>query len=367
MVFALAGDVHRNSRALKQLKVFHQMGIEVDVLSMGRDRSAERHESFRIHYLPGTERTGARFFRHIHRVFTDAVAQLDSDIYHASDLYVLPAMVKAAKRSAAKVVFDARELYPYVASTVGRPWVSLFWNLFQDRYIKKADAVFTVSDSIADRLVESHGIPRPVVLFNVPEQQPFQQTDLLRQRTGIDTEEVIFLHQGQMRKDRGCEKLVQAMAGVSGAALVFLGNGPLKPNLTRLSDTLGLTNRVHFMDAVAPDVLLDYTASADIGVTLLEDTCLNHHYALPNKLFEYLMAGLPVLASNLPEIAGVVNGFEVGCVVNPEDEIQLIKTMQQMVDDAEARIRWKELIPTVFETFSWSKASERLELVYKSL
>ena len=116
-----------------------------------------------------------------------------------------------------------------------------------------------------------------------------------------------------------------------------------------------------------PRILLPVTASADVGITLLEDTCLNHRFALPNKLFEYLMAGRPVLASDLPEMRGVVEGFEVGCVVDPADREALVKTLQRMVDDREARRRWQKNAPRVFETFNWSSASQRMKMTYQDL
>jgi len=109
------------------------------------------------------------------------------------------------------------------------------------------------------------------------------------------------------------------------------------------------------------------TADADLGVTLLEDTCLNHRYALPNKLFEYLMAGVPVLASNLTEISKVVTRFNVGRVVQASDRNALVSSLQYCVDNAEVRDQWCANTSRVFADYSWSIASKRFTEVYQKL
>ena len=119
------------------------------------------------------------------------------------------------------------------------------------------------------------------------------------------------------------------MQYVRGAVLIFLGDGPLKESLVQEVQTLNVAERVLFLDPVPPDTLLETTASADIGVSLLEDTCLNHRYALPNKLFEYLMAGIPVLTSELPEMENVVLGSNVGRVVRPENPQEVAGALQE--------------------------------------
>ncbi len=364
VVFAMTGAAHRNSRALKQLRALDALGVQLEVLSYS---TAEELPVGQAQPVAAPKGGGFRFFWHLHRRYRAAVRQLPARVYHASDLYVLPAVVQAAKQHGARVVYDARELYPYVASTAGRPWVSLFWHILQGRYIRHADAVFTVNDSIADRLAEAHGITPPMVLHNVPAYQTVERTSRLRTILNLPPEPVLILHQGQMRKDRGCTLLVEAMQEVEGAVLAFLGGGPLKPELEKIVETLGLHDRVRFVPRVLPDVLLSYTASADIGVTLLEDTCLNHRLALPNKLFEYLMAGVPVLASDLPEIGNVVRSFEVGCVVDPADRAALVRVLQRMVDDEAARDQWRVNAPSVFETFNWARASHRLQKTYTRL
>ena len=357
ILFALTGDVRRNSRALRQLRALAAQGFTIEVLTLGSSSEDVNLEpGIRARVLPHPAGSGPLFFGRVHGQFTRE-AMIPASVYHASDLYALPAMHRAAGRFGGRLTYDARELYPHVAATTGRPWIRLFWQSVERRFIRHADAVFTVSDGIADRLAATYGIPRPYVLHNVPPRRPVTRTDRLRNMADIPSDSVIVLHQGQMRKDRGCTRLVEAMQWVERAVLVFLGDGPERASLQELANALGVQDRVSFFPAVPPDELLDVTASADIGVTLLEDTCLNHRLALPNKLFEYVMAGLPVLASDLPEIRHVVKLFDIGEVVDPTDARQLAAVLQGMVDSPELRANWSKNTPNVLRAYSWEQES----------
>ena len=213
----------------------------------------------------------------------------------------------------------------------------------------------------------SYNIDLPEVLFNVPIQQEPINSDVLRSELGIPAQKRIILHQGKMQKDRGCILLAAAMQHVERAVLVFLGDGPVAPRVQEEVERLGLGQRVLFRAPVPPAELHSYTCSADIGVTLLEDTCLNHRFALPNKLFEYLMAGLPVLASDLPESGGLVEDYGVGRTVNPELPVEIGRVLQEMINAPAKLNEWSEATHAVFETFNWENASQIIRRNFKNL
>ncbi|MDX1740766.1 MAG: glycosyltransferase [Rhodothermales bacterium] len=200
---------------------------------------------------------------------------------------------------------------------------------------------------------------RPTVVENVPPFREVAPSGKLRSAAGITDNHPIVLHQGHIKQGRGCEALVRAALTVPDTHFVFLGNGPLRPALQDLARSLDIQERVHFVDSVPPELLLDYTASATVGVTLLEDTCLNHHYALPNKLFEYLMAGVPVLASDLPEISRIVSDFRVGRLCQPGSTKDIGKNLREMLSKSEELADYRANSRQVFETINWQSASER--------
>jgi glycosyltransferase involved in cell wall biosynthesis len=115
------------------------------------------------------------------------------------------------------------------------------------------------------------------------------------------------------------------------------------------------------------DKLLPITATADVGLTMLEDICLNHRFALPNKLFEYLMAGLPVLGSDLPEISGVIHSFDVGLTVDPENRVNLVNALRRMVEREDERDEWAARSADVFNSFNWENSARNMVSHYALL
>ena len=368
VVFVITGDIRFNSRALKQLKLLSDEGYSVLAVGLGDEPlEYQLDEHVLIKLLRRPEGHGPAFFWRCHKLFNTLVSNEPASVYHASDLYNLPAVARAANKHQAKLVYDARERYPYVAAAVKRPWVRLFWEGIESHFIKKADAVFTVSQRIASHMAVSYNIELPEVLYNVPAFREREPSNLLREALCLPADKKIVLHQGKMQKDRGCLLLARAMRHVEGAVLVFLGDGPLKPAVRAAVTSLELEDRVKFKDAVPPAALHGYTCSADIGVTLLEDTCLNHRFALPNKLFEYLMAGLPVLASDLPEMGRIVDEYGVGRVVYPDKPEEIARVLQQMIDDPAQCKSWSAGAERVLETFNWEIASQIFRRIYKNL
>jgi glycosyltransferase involved in cell wall biosynthesis len=241
-----------------------------------------------------------------------------ADVVHAHDPDTLPAAAAIA-RGRALLLYDAHEL------TSGRTDVFL-WERWLDvrherRWIPEAACVVVVSQGIADIIRERHEV-EPLVIRNVPrplaDPAPYYQ---LRERADVPAEALLVLHQGQRAPDRGLTALVRAMSQLPTAHLVLLGSAVrgMDATLHRAAAAAGVRERLHFLPPVPSDRLLSVTAQADVGVTLLEDVSLNHRLALPNKLFEYLLAGLPVVASDLPEIRRVLKECEGGVVCDPRD------------------------------------------------
>ncbi len=366
-MFAIVGDVRTSSRALRQLRALAELGCRVDVLTFGPEPGPDAiADGVRLHALRRPSGHGPLFFWQAHRLFLRAALARPAAVYHASDLYVLPALAAAARRHRSKLVLDARELYPHVDATAGKPWARWVWTALERGYLPRTDAVLTVNDSIADRMAATYGIARPIVTHNVPERQEVARTDALRERLGIPASQQIVLYQGLIRAGRGLERLVDAMQDVPGTALVIIGDGPAKLTLQRhAAEALG--DRAHFLPHIPPDELLRLTASADLGVHVPEPITLSIHLALPNKLFEYLMAGLPVVVADIPEMRRVVEEFDVGLVVDPYDRDALAAALRRALSDEAARARWQANAPSVFQTFRPERDKERFHEVYRRL
>lgn len=364
VVFALVGDVRLSSRALRQLRALRAMDATVEILTLGPApdgpllaEGLPLGPGLRVQTLPTPSGSGPRFFWAAHRRFRAAAMRTPAALYLASDLYTLPGLADAARRWGGRVIFDSRELYAHLDSSAGRPWVRAVWTAIERRAIHRADAVFTVNKSIAERLARTYSIPLPLVLHNVPAQQSVPVTDRLRDACGIAPGRRIVLYQGLLREGRGLRQLITAMEALPEADLVMIGDGPMADALTLQAAVLG--PRAHFLGFIPPDQLLAYTAGADLGVLLIEPLTESLRLALPNKLFEYLMAGLPVLASPGPEMRRVVETYEVGLIADPDTPHALITALRHALTDETARARWRANMARALNAYAWEPDAVR--------
>ena len=227
-------------------------------------------------------------------------------------LSVLPVGLAIKHRTGARLIYDPHELETE-ANGLGR--VRRVAAKFVERALyPAADAVIVVGDDIADWYQGTYGGARPAVVLNCPPRCVVPRTTRLRDALGISPDSIIFLYQGVLGAGRGIELMLDAFQAIDDPrkVLVLMGMGPLEPFVaarTRNSASI----RLH--PAVPPQQLLAITASADVGLCLIEDTCLSYRLCVPNKLFEYLAAGIPPVVSNLPELARVVSRYQAGWVL----------------------------------------------------
>lgn len=238
------------------------------------------------------------------------------DLVQVHDLPALEAGAELAATWGVPLVYDAHELYPEQKSfsRVQRRICSKV----ESEQIIKADLVFAVNESIGEEMARRYRISKPVTLLNAIdpplEFDPEARYDLLREKLGLPAERRILLFQGGFAPHRNLENLMQAMAHVQTADvdLVMMGFGAFGDLLKEKAARLKLLgSRIHFLPAVPQSELLQHSASADMGIIPYPHVDLNSYYCTPNKLFEFIQAGLPILANDSPELNRFVqqNGF----------------------------------------------------------
>jgi glycogen synthase len=366
VLFALVGDVRLSSRALRQLRWLSDDGLTVEVLTFGPPAAGELAPGVGLSVLRRPRGGGPAFFWRAHRLFAAAARQRPARVFHASDLYTLPALSVAAERHGGRLLYDSRELFPFVDATAGRPWTQKAWSALERRYVRRAHAVITVNESIAERLAATYGIERPVVVHNVPSGVAAGGAAALREAPAPAGDRPVVLYQGLFREGRGLRHLITAMTEVPDAQLLLVGDGPLRAELEALARSL-LGSRARLLPFTPPDELRALTATADVGVCLLEPITESVRLALPNKLFEYLAAGVPVVVSDLPEMAAVVRRFDVGLVIPHDDATALTAALRQALEDEAARERWRANIPSVFRALDPEADRQRFLAVYRAL
>lgn len=283
------------------------------------------------------------------------------DAIHAHDVNVLPTAWLAARLRRVPLVYDAHEI------STDREGYRAFRGLvawLERRIMPGAAATITTTDTRARFFARAYGIPRPLVLQNRPRRADIPASERIRDTLGLSEPWPIVLYQGGLQPGRGLPRLVEAAAEVPNAYFVFIGGGRQEKELRALVDRLGLARRVRFIPTVALDELPAYTASADIGVQPIENTCLNHFSTDSNKLFEYVIAGLPIVASRLPEIARVVNQHDLGLLVPPGDTRALAKAIGRLVDNPDLRERFRDQARRASHTLHWEAQEAALVALY---
>ena len=375
IVFALSGDLNRNARALKQLRSLAAAGYEVQVLHPGgMAPDVPLPASVKAKKVDIPAGSGPTWFKAVNEVFRQHMMGFRPSVFHASDLYVLSAARAASHQTGAYLTYDAREYYPHVAGTKGKPWARWWWARTERKNIRHADAVFTVSDSIADALKTDYGIPRPLLVHNAPDiddsgglQSAENGTPIKDIRTLISAGDApVMVHLGQMKPGRGGAQLIAAMKSVPDAHLVFLGFGSESEVLREMASKSPHSDHIHFLDPVPPDEVRRVIASADIGITMLEDICLNHRYALPNKLFDYIHAGLPVLGSDLDEVRRIIRRYDIGMTTDATDPEKIARVMSTMLHGPDKET-WKANTRRAAETFRWESASQNFLGAFRAL
>ncbi len=232
---------------------------------------------------------------------------------HSIALLPLGAILKYLYK--AKLVYDTHELETETNGSKGiRKKISKF---LEKVLIKYADITFVVSENIANWYEGEYNMQRPVVILNAPNLFKQKKTNYFRESLGIKENSIIVLYQGGLLKGRGIDLLLETfkLRENDKVVIVFMGYGELENAVKYASSKY---NNIFFHEAVMPNNVLDYTSSADIGISFIENTCLSYYYCMPNKLFEYAMVGLPVIISNMKEMRETVEKYNMGTVVEEE-------------------------------------------------
>ena len=301
-----------------------------------------------------------------------AIAPESPDLIHAMGLMGLPVGIALRDRLGGALLYDARDLYVDAGNLARLP--SPFRRLagaIERRWARSADRVVTVNEALADLLRDRLGCARPLVVLNASPLRPDgPRPGRFHDALTLPAETPIVLYQGGFSPGRGIPELIDAMAEVPGVHLVLLGYGRLEEVLRgRVAARPDLAGRVSLLPAVAPGELLDWVASADVVAIPIQGETLNHRLATPNKLFEALAAGVPVVASDLPGMAPIVRELDAGVLIDPTRPASIAAGIRALLDpppDARAATR-SRIRAAAAERYDWPSQFDRLLAEYARL
>jgi glycosyltransferase involved in cell wall biosynthesis len=261
------------------------------------------------------------------------------------------------------LVYDSHEYFTEVPELVNRKAVQGIWKRIERWIFPKLKDVITVNESIASLYEKEYGI-KPVVVRNIsPFREGVKKTD--RSTFGLPEDKSVLILQGSgINIHRGAEEMVEAMEFVDNAILLIVGGGDVIETLKVMTDKMGLNDKVIFMPKQPYDQLFNLTRISDIGLTLDKDTNINYRFSLPNKLFDYIQARVPVLASPLPELMKVITTYEIGDFIPSHDPMEIAKKVNEILANQQLMAKWKKNINFAASQLNWEIEEQQLKKVY---
>lgn len=324
------GPLRTDGRVRREAGALAHEGFNVTVVDIERERvllAEEELDGIRVRHVvsPRWSRPGKRVWRLLNvatkfLACTLAVLRTQADVYHAHDLNALPSCYLAAKLRRKPLIYDAHEMPLYELDRWRWRWLSLLLKQLGSRIFRGCAGMITVSPPIAEEIRRRHHIMDIAIVRNVPVYQLAKKNDRLRQYFDFGSATRIALYQGNLQMDRGLDYLVHAAKFLAPEmVIVLMGKaiGNVQAELTDLIAREGVADRVKILPPVPYEELLAWTASADVGLIIYQpELSLNVQMCLPNKLFEYLMAGLPVLATRLDAVAEILTTYQAGQIIS---------------------------------------------------
>jgi glycosyltransferase involved in cell wall biosynthesis len=306
--------------------------------------------------------------RRIKTLFEEELRRLEPDIIHAHDLVTLPVGSIVAHSVRARLIYDSHELEVHrnVRNAFLDKWLRYG---IERKHIRSCDAVVTVCDSIADHLAGAYKIRRPIVVMNAPDceaRRPCKRD--LRSVLGLESETPLAVYVGRITIGRGIEQIVTCLQHLPRFHLALIGavNLPTLNAARGVAKLLGVAERLHVLNPVAPDEVVSFISTADVSIVPVQNVCLSYYYSLPNKLLESAMARLPVVVSNFPELKRFVEISGGGVVMDEKEPHDIARALQEAYDHrVRLRLdahRWHR----VEDIYGWPRQKDALKALYAS-
>jgi glycosyltransferase involved in cell wall biosynthesis len=289
-----------------------------------------------------------------------------ADVFHVHDLRMLVVAYLLRRRFSCKIVYDSHELWSGTKE-IGRFSVDSWAQPFLEKsLISCTGVVLTVGDMIADRIKDSYKVARPTVLYNAPKITTFGRNNLIRETLGLPENTKIILHTGNMSPDRGLDKAVKALSILDEKFhLVCMGTDcSCFDRLMSLAKSLGVSGRLHHLLPVPHSEVSKWASSADVGLLTIENNCENKYLCMPNKLFEYMFAGLPIISTDLPELRRVIREYNIGEVI-PPSYVDLVFAILKVSEIP--RKTYQEGLSRAINYFKWEEQEKKLLEAYNKL
>jgi glycosyltransferase involved in cell wall biosynthesis len=360
--FSVTNDLVSDQRVHRIISSLVKAGATVTLVGRKLRESLPLEErNYRTFRMRLLFRKGFLFYASFNfRLFLFLLFRRKIDILVANDLDTLPANYLVSKLRGIPLVYDSHEYFTEVPELIGREKVRSFWLRVEKWIIPNLTFAYTVSQPIADIYKTTYGVNFEVI-HNYP---------LIKKEAGFfqlpfdKGGDKLLIYQGSVNMGRGLELLIDVTGEMDNIKFVIAGDGDIRESLEKKVKDRNLGHKIFLIGKIPFQQLQSLTMQADGGVSLEEDLGLNYRYAMPNKLFDYIQAGIPVLVSSLPEMKKVVEKYKIGMIAENREKEQIRDMLKDLLFNVEKRASWKEGLVRAAKELCWEKEESRLLEIY---
>jgi glycosyltransferase involved in cell wall biosynthesis len=359
----VSSDLATDNRVHRTCTLLQELGFKVFLL--GRIKASSPvmpNRSYNVSRLRLIIEKGPLFYAMLNlRLFLKLSIKKFEYVF-ANDLDTLPAAYLISKIKRKPLLYDSHELFTEVPELSNRPKIQKIWLKIEKMLVPKLSEMITVNQSIASIFEEKYKLPVSVVR-NVPKR--IQKLNAhTKNELGLSEDQFMLIIQGSgLNVQRGIEEAVLAMQWISNAVLFLVGDGDVIPAVKKLVQENKLTDKVRFIARLPYAELMRYTAAADLGLALDKPLSLNYQLALPNKVFDYIQAGTPILASELTEIKKLILTYDCGKVVSDVKPQLIAEEINALLSDSKRLEQLKANCKKAAEIEHWEKDRQILQEV----
>jgi len=291
---------------------------------------------------------------------------IKKDILLSNDLNTLLPNYLISRIFNKRLVYDSHELFTEIAELTDRPSIRNVWLSIEKYIFPKLKNVYTVNRSIATFYRDRYAIDVKFIRNIAPELKN-KKVDTTLSNNIKGNKKMLILQGSGINMDRGAEEAIMMMQYVEDTILYIIGGGDIFDTLQNLVDTFNLNDKVFIKNKMPYDELMEYTKIADLGLSLDKGTNLNYEYSLPNKVFDYIQAQIPLLVSNRKEVASLVKNNNIGLVVDAIDPKKLATAVNNIFSNDLLYNTWKENTEEAAKKYYWEKERHKIKKIFNVL
>jgi len=360
VIVSVINDLVTDQRVNKSCLTLQKLGCEVTLVGRKQRKSPPMDERpYKTHRMKLLFEKGPLFYAEYNMRLFFFLLFHKADVLFSNDLDTSLANYFVSRIKRIKMVYDSHEYFTETPELVTRPKVQRVWKKIEGFVVPKLDRMITVNGSIAKLFGDKYGIQVGVVR-NIPMSVGIAHSD--KAQLGLPLDKHILVLQGSgINVQRGAEELVESMRFLDDCYLIIIGGGDVLHNLKQMVLDLGIGDRVRFLPRMPYQEMMRYTQLAELGFCLDKDTNLNYRYCLPNKLFDFIHAGVPVVAAScLVEVASIVTRYDIGILVENHDPQTIANAIKEGVGNSVLREKWKTNLQTAASELTWQNEEQQL-------